>query len=352
MNRPNSIDTQRVSATMIALSLSRSCATLIEPSCISFIARPRSFRLTTPRYLNVSIEAVKELRRRTGAPVGAVKKALEDQSGDLQAAIDHLRKLGASMAAKKAHREASEGLIGITISPDSTKASIVELNAETDFVARTAQFGELLRSISKSAMAGMDLRDGNSVAEIDPNQLLDADDNKAYLLNAVSSLGENIVLKRASCMQIKDSPGAIFGYVHNAVGEYNGSIGALVALKGEDLEKEVGHRLAMHVAAAAPSYIAIESIPEKDVAKEREILIQAARAEQKPGMKEKSAAVLEKIAEGRLKKWFSGTVLYKQEMLVEPSSYNGSPRTVSEYLATEAKNAEILGVCRFAVGEK
>lgn len=324
----------------------------MKASCVSVSAQLRSFRSTTPRYLYVSVESIKELRRRTGAPINAVKRALEEQSGNLEDAIDHLRKLGASMAAKKAHREAFEGLIGIAISTDNTKASIVELNSETDFVARTPQFSELLRSISTSALASTDFRDGNSLAKINPDRLLDVDDNKSRLLNAVSSLGENIVLKRASCMQIQDGPGVIFGYVHNAVSDNNGRIGALVALRGEDFENEIGLRLAMHVAAAAPSYIAVESIPREDVAREREILIQAARAEQKPEKGERPAAVLEKIAEGRLKKWFSSSVLYEQEMLVESNSYGANPRTVAEYLAEEAKNAEVMDICRFAVGEK
>lgn len=338
---------------MTASAFERCRVFTTKPLRLFCITQARSLR-STPRCLslNVSMESIKELRKRTGAPIGAVKKALDEQAGDLDAAIDHLRKLGANMAAKKAHREASEGLIGIAISPDKTKASIVELSSETDFVARTPQFGKLLSCVSKSALARNDIHGENSLGEIDVEKLLNVDDNKGRLLSAVSSLGENIVLRRASCMQIRDSPGAIFGYVHNTVGEGNGRIGALVALKGENLGEMVGPRLAMHVAAAAPSYTAIEYIPREDIEKEREILTEAVRAEQKSGTKEKPAVVFEKIVQGRLKKWYSTTVLYEQEMLVEPSSYGGKPRTVAEHLASEAKNAKIVNMCRFAVGEK
>lgn len=297
------------------------------------------------------MESIKELRRRTGAPIGAVKKALEEQQGDMDGAIEHLRKLGASIAAKKANREASEGLIGIAISEDKSKATIAELNSETDFVARTEQFGDLLRIISSSALDMNFSKDVDTVLSIDPEELLGVDENKQNILNAVSALGENIVLKRSACIQVKTSPGAIYGYVHGAVGARNGKIGVLVALSGENT-KELGPRLAMHVAAAAPTYTTIEDVPVQVLEKEREILLQAAIAEQKPGAKEKPVSVLEKIAEGRLKKWYSTSVLSEQEMLVEPDSYTGKPRTVAAHIKAEAEGVSVVDVCRFAVGEK
>lgn len=311
----------------------------------------RFLHSTTPRHGNVPLQSIKELRQRTGAPIGAVKKALEEQSGDLEAAVDHLRKLGASMAAKKAHREASEGLVGICISDDRKSASIVELNSETDFVARTPQFGQLLEAISRSALSHTsDCAAGLGVA-ICPKHLLDTDDNQGLLLNAISSLGENIVLKRAYGMHIADNDGAIFGYIHGSVGAGNGRIGTLLALEGKNIS-EVGPRLAMHIAAASPSYTSLDSVPAEDVEREREILVEAAKAEQKPGAKEKPLAVLKKIVDGRLDKWYSATVLSEQEMLIESSSYSGKPRTVSRYLAAESKGAKVLDLCRFAVGEK
>lgn len=297
------------------------------------------------------MESIKQLRKRTGAPIGAVKKALQEQSGDLEAAIDHLRRLGASMAAKKAHREASEGLIGIGISPDKTQACIVEVSSETDFVARTPQFGQLVRAISESALTEVSSAKTGALITLDPEELLSLGDNKALLLNAVSSLGENIVVKRAAHLCVDTGDGSIFGYTHGSVGAGNGRIGVLVALKGAELG-EVGHRLAMHIAAAAPSYIKTNSVQGEDLERERLVLMEAAQTDQKPGGKPKPPAVLQKIVGGRLKKWYSAVVLEEQEMLVETPSYSGKPRSVKEHLRSESKVSDILQMCRLAVGEK
>lgn len=307
---------------------------------------------TTPRQLNrVSMESIKELRKRTGAPIGAVKKALEEQSGDVEAAIDHLRKLGASLAAKKAHREASEGLISIAISPDKSRATIIEVNSETDFVARTPQFGELVRAISESTLQEEITGHSNPLTPLNTEEVLSLNDNKSMLLNAVSALGENIVLKRASHMCIDQGSGSIFEYTHGAIGMGNGRIGALVALKGCELD-DAGQRLAMHIAAAAPRYVNIDSIPTEDLGRERSILTEAAQAEQKSGGKPKPPAVLQKIAEGRLKKWYSTVVLEEQEMLVETPSFSEKPRSVKEHLRRESGASDIISICRMVVGDK
>jgi len=301
--------------------------------------------------MKASMDSIKELRKRTGAPIGAVKNALEEQSGDIEAAIDHLRKLGATMAAKKAHREASEGLVGIVISDDSSKAVILELNSETDFVARTPQFGSVVQSLTNSLICAPSASNDSLLKELDVEDVLNVDGNRSVLSGAVSSLGENIVLKRVSSMRVQRGQGSIFGYVHGSLGDGSGRIGVLVALEGTDVN-EVGRRIAMHIAAASPGYVSSDAIPAKDIEKERSILMEAARTEQKPGSKPKPQAVLERMADGRMKKWMSSVVLEEQEMLVEGSSYAGKPRSVKASLASENEKAKVLGFARFEVGEK
>lgn len=309
------------------------------------------FHSTSAVQSQVSMESIKELRKRTGAPIGTVKKALLEKSGDLEAAIDHLRKLGANMAAKKAHREASEGLVGIAISEDKKTAAMVELNSETDFVARTSQFQQVLSNITISTLNSPHSTQMNGLTVFDTKELLNMNGNMDLLSTAVSSLGENIVLRRACRVVIAEGSGAIFGYAHGTANESNGKIGALTALKGSDLE-DTGKRVAMHVAAGAPDYISVQSIPDDDLEKERTILIEAIEAERNPGDKPKSPAILQKITDGRIKKWYSTVVLEEQEMLVETPAFSGKPRSVAQHLAAECHGAKVLAIARFAVGEK
>lgn len=294
----------------------------------------------------VSLHSIKQLRARTGAPINAVKKALEEQDGDMEAAIDHLRKLGASMVAKKAHRDASEGLIAVTLAPDKRSAAIVEVNSETDFVARTPKFGDLIRSIAVSALGcGPDSVSG--LLPLDVDRVLAMDANNERLHATVSALGENIVLKRAMVLQAAPSE-SIYGYVHGSVNENGGKIGVLVALEGDSADV-VGQRLAMHIAAASPNYMSVDSIPEAHVEKERNLLMEVAKTEQAGG-KSKPEAVLQKMVEGRLRKWYAEAVLEEQEMLVE-GSYSGKPRSVAKAIKADG-GAKISRFVRFAVGEK
>lgn len=299
----------------------------------------------------VSVDAIRELRRRTGAPIGAVKKALVQQEGDLESAIDFLRKLGASMVAKKAHREASEGLIGIAISGDRTSAAVVELNCETDFVARTPQFQHVVNAIAESALTRNAGSSSCEVTYLDPDTLLSVDENKDAICAAVSSLGENIVLKQGMRISLEKGKGSVFGYTHGAVGNGNGRIGVLVAVDGSGLEA-VGPRLAMHIAAASPRYISIGSIPPEESARERSVLLDTLQSESKLSGKPKPVAILEKIVEGRLKKWYSSVVLDEQEMLVEAPFFSGKPRTVQQYIASEAGGGKVLSMARLSIGGK
>lgn len=306
----------------------------------------RAFRSTALRPQAVSLDSIKRLRSRTGAPINAVKQALEAQSGDIEAAFDHLRKMGASMVAKKAHREASQGLISVSVAPDRKSAALVELNSETDFVARTPQFAQLINSLVSSALQ-YERQDSSGLFALQTDRLLAINDLSDQLSDAVSSLGENIVLKRASLLQV-DPTSSIFGYVHGKVSDNNGTIGVLAALDGDDVE-ELGPRIAMHIAAAVPSYLSVASVPEAHLEKERQLLMEAAKSQS--ASKPKPEKVLNMIAEGKLRKWYSEVVLEEQEMLVE-TSHQGKPRSVSKAIKADAPGAEILQFARFAVGEK
>lgn len=299
----------------------------------------------------VSMDSIKELRKRTGAPIIAVKKALLEQGGDIEAAIDHLRKLGASMAARKAHREASEGLIGISISEDRTTAAMIELNSETDFVARTPQFHEALSSITNATLNNWHSSGSYGLTLLNVEDVLNLAENRDVLSNAVSALGENLVLRRACCVCIENGRGGIFSYAHGAGNERIGKIGAIVSFEGSSLD-EVGTRVAMHVAAAAPNYISVESIPEDELRKERTILMESIESEQKLGEKPKPPAILQKIADGRMRKWYATSVLEEQEMLVESPIFGSTPRSVAQHLTGESEDATVSAMVRFSVGEK
>lgn len=296
----------------------------------------------------VSMSAIKELRKRTGAPIAHVKRALQAEGGDIEAAIDYLRKMGATMAAKKAHREASQGLISLCISADKKMAAIVELNSETDFVARTPQFGQLARSFAQSAIA-RGISERGHIQPLDPPDLMECDGNKDLLSHAVSSLGENILLRRASVVQAGPG-GSIFGYAHGGFEGSSGRIGVLVALS-DSVQENLGTRVAMHVAAAAPLYTSVASIPEREAEEERLLLMEAAKSEHRPGSKLKPSHILDRIVDGRLKKWIAQVVLEKQEMLVEHPSFEEKPRSVSSALKCESADAKILHFTRFAVGD-
>ena len=288
---------------------------------------------------SVPLAAIKQLRSQTGAPINAVKRALEEHDGDIDAAIDHLRKMGATLLAKKAHRDTTQGLISVHVSPAGDRAAMVELNSETDFVARTSQFAHLISSITQAAFHEH-IPEETPLSVIDPQQLLRNDELAEKLSSTATALGENIVLKRASVLQAD----RIFGYVHGRVAENAGSIGVLAALSGSNVA-DIGPRIAMHIAAAAPAYGRVADIPEADVEKERTLLMDAARQQG-----DKPEHVLRKMTEGRLKKWYKDVVLEEQEMLAE-GSYDGKPRSVAQALKSETGDAEITHFVRFMVGE-
>ena len=272
--------------------------------------------------MTITAAMVKELRALTGAGIMDAKKALTANDGDIQASVDWLRAKGMAKAAAKSSRAAGDGVIAIKIAGGTAVA--VEVNSETDFVAKNAEFREFVSQVVDLAV-GVD----------DIENLLSAkigNDSVQETLNSkIASLGENLIIRRMT----KISGDCVAGYVHNAVGEGMGKIGALVALSGED--SGIGRQIAMHVAASKPIALSESDVPNVVVDRERQILETKARETGKPDF------VVEKIVEGGLKKFFSDETLLNQNFVIDPKTTVGKA-------AANAKTA-ITGFIRMEVGE-
>lgn len=307
----------------------------------------------------VSMASIKALRERTGAPIKSVKEALEATEGDSELAMDHLRKLGATLASKRAHRVADDGLIAIALSSNQRHGAIIELSSETDFVARTPQFASVAADLARYALqipsSSMSVKSEARALIIDDILKIEGAERKIY--DAATALGENIVLRRATT--ISSTTGAISGYVHRSVGTADcGKIGVLVAMGCNTAHDQrqhidaIGRRVAMHVAAAVPKYMFVDSIPQEDIDKERTILLETVRMEGEKTGKPKPDTVVERIVDGKLKKWVSEVVLDSQEMLVEMDGYSGKARSVAGSVAAESANCHIVDFTRFEVGNQ
>src|SRR5262249_33610772 len=246
----------------------------------------------------VTAALVKELREKTGAGMMDCKRALGDSQGDIETAIDWLRKKGLSAAAKKAGRVAAEGLIGVATR--GSVGAIVEVNSETDFVARNKDFQSFVQVLSRLALDG----DG----ELEMLKQADFPGSgrtvEEELTQLISTIGENIVLRRVKRLSTDD--GAVLSYVHNTLGPVLGKIRVLVPLASNapaDQLAALGKQLAMHVAAANPLYLDIPSVPQSALDRERDVLREQARTTGKPD------SVIEKMVEGRLRKFYEEFVL-------------------------------------------
>ena len=234
---------------------------------------------------------VKELREKTGAGMMDCKRALGETAGDIEMAIDWLRKKGLAAAAKKAGRVAAEGLVGVATG--SVAGAAVEVNSETDFVARNEAFQNFVRQVATLALAKGDLEavkaapfpgSGRSVAE--------------ELTHLVATIGDNMNLRRAKRLQVGN--GAVVSYVHNALSAGLGKIGVLVALEstGDSARlAALGKQLAMHIAAANPQFLDIASVDAASLDRERDVLREQARASGKPD------AIIDKMVDGRIRKY-------------------------------------------------
>jgi elongation factor Ts len=253
----------------------------------------------------ISASLVKELREKTGAGMMDCKRALSETAGDLENAVDWLRKKGLSAAAKKAGRTAAEGLIGVAIK--GNVGAMVEVNAETDFVARNDTFQKFVATVAELALTHVDL-DRLKVAPY-PGSGRKVEEELTHL---IATVGENMSIRRMARLHVPH--GVVMSYVHNAVAPTLGKIGVLVALESTASPERlggVGRQIAMHVAAARPQYLDIAAVPKADLDRERDVLREQARTSGKPDK------VIEQMVEGRLRKFYEETVLLEQIFVID-----------------------------------
>jgi elongation factor Ts len=286
----------------------------------------------------VTAALVKELREKTGAGMMDCKRALAESGGDLEGAVDWLRKKGLAAAAKKAGRLAAEGLVGVVT--EGSAGALVEVNSETDFVARNDLFQGFVRTLGALALAGDGTLEtlrragypgsGRSVAE--------------ELVHLIATIGENLVLRRSQRLAVDE--GVVASYVHNALGPGVGRIGVIVALASQappEKLADLGKQLAMHIAAANPLYLDIASVPPAALERERAVLREQARASGK------AEAIVARMVEGRLRKFYEEVVLLEQVFVIDQES------KVAQVIETAARDLgapiRIAGFARFALGE-
>ncbi len=272
--------------------------------------------------MTITASMVKELRESTGAGMMDAKKALTETSGDFEAAVDWLRTKGLAKAAKKSGRIAAEGLVAVSV--DGPNGVAIEVNSETDFVAKNAEFQEMVKGIagvalyvdSVESLANADFQ-GKKVSEV--------------ITDKIATIGENLSLRRIS----KISGDQVVSYVHNAAADGMGAIAVLVALKGSN--QEFGRQVAMHIAAANPQALSSDDLDPSIIEREKSVLTEQARESGKPEQ------VIEKMIEGRMKKFFSEVTLLGQDFVIDPD--------LTVQAASEKADVEIVGYVRMAVGE-
>ncbi len=254
----------------------------------------------------ITASLVKDLRKKTGAGMMDCKKALNETDGDIEAAVDWLRKKGLGAAAKKAGRAASEGLVGLYTS--GTTGALVEVNAETDFVARNETFQEYVATVAKVA-----LEQGSDIEMLKAAEYPGTDRNLGdQLTHLISTIGENMSLRRVDVITVES--GCIASYMHNQLAPGLGKIGVIVALRSESDAagvEAVGKQIAMHIAASGPVAISRDDLDPAMIERERTVLSDQARESGKP------EEIIEKIVEGRLRKYFEEVCLLDQTFAID-----------------------------------
>jgi elongation factor Ts len=279
--------------------------------------------------MTITAAMVKELRESTGAGMMDAKKALTETNGDMEAAVDWLRTKGLAKAAKKADRVAAEGLVGVAV--EGGKGVAVEINSETDFVAKNAEFQGMVGAITKAALGAADVT-ALKAAHVDGKPV------ETVLTDAIAKIGENMTLRRMDMVEGE----SVAAYVHNAAADGMGKIGVLVALKGAD--NGIGKQLAMHIAATSPLALNEAALDPTVVERERTVQTQKALEENASSDKPKPEAVIQNnIIPGRMKKFLEENTLVNQKFVMNPDI------TVAQ-AASEA-GVEILGFIRMGVGE-
>ncbi|MFN3584702.1 translation elongation factor Ts [Phenylobacterium sp.] len=288
----------------------------------------------------ITAALVKELREKTDAGMMDCKKALQENGGDIEAAADWLRTKGLSKAAKKSDRAAAEGLVAGLVSGDGKTGVLIELNAETDFVARNEKFQDAARRIAATALAHQALETLHEAKTAEGEVIGD------LVTGLIATIGENMRLRRSERLSVEN--GAVALYLHNVQGEGVARLGVLVALEGagdQAVLKDVGRKIAMHVAGTPTPPLALTSndLDPEAVAKEREIQTQTAMESGKP------REIAEKMVEGRIRKWQEEVVLLKQPFVMNPD------QTIEQLIEETAKQSgspvSVKGFVRFALGE-
>ncbi len=268
----------------------------------------------------ITAALVKELREKTGAGMMDCKKALAETDADLEAAVDWLRTKGLAAAAKKSGRAASEGLVGVAV--DGNTGALVEINAETDFVARNETFQEFVGKVANIVLGYGDDIETLNAADI-PGVGRNVGDE---LTRLIATIGENMTLRRAAKLSVAN--GVLASYVHSAVAPGRGKIGVLVSLESDaDTNKlaELGKQLAMHIAAAKPLAVSQDDLGQAEVEREKAVLSEQARESGKP------EEIIEKMVIGRLRKYYEEVCLLDQTFVIDGES------TISDVLATAGK---------------
>ncbi|MDV3258578.1 MAG: translation elongation factor Ts [Sphingomonas sp.] len=285
----------------------------------------------------ITAASVKELRERTGAGMMDCKKALAENNGDMEASVDWLRAKGLAAAAKKAGRTAAEGLVGVAV--EGTRGAVVEVNSETDFVAKNEQFQEFVANVSKLALEANGDVEGLKSASYPGGGTVEE-----KLTDNIATIGENQSLRRTAVLEVNE--GAVVSYVHNAVAPGMGKIGVLVALEGSASAETIaalGKQIAMHIAAANPLALKAEDLDAGLLERERAIAIEKAKESGKP------ENIVEKMVEGSMAKFRKENALLSQLFVID----NKTP--VGDVVAQAAKEAgspiTLKAFERFQLGE-
>ena len=285
---------------------------------------------------NITAQMVKELRDQTGAGMMDCKAALAENNGEMEAAVDWLRKKGLSKAAKKAGRLAAEGLIGVALA--GTKGVVVEVNSETDFVARNDLFQGLVKMIAQVALDA-----GTDVAKINAAKAGSVSVAEA-ISDTIAKIGENMTLRRAAALSV--TKGVVASYVHNSVTDGLGKIGVLVGLESTGKTDELaalGRMVAMHVAASNPQAVDSTGLDPAAVAREKNVLADKAKASGKP------ANVIEKIVESGLKTYYKEVCLLDQVYAIDPSK--SVAQALKQAESSVGAPIKVTGFVRYALGE-
>ena len=286
----------------------------------------------------ITAAKVKELREKSGAGMMDCKKALSEAGGDMDAAVDWLRKKGLSAAAKKADRVAAEGLVGAVTS--GTKGAVIEVNSETDFVSRNDKFQDLVRDLSSVALSQNGDVEAVKTAEY-PGKGHNVTEE---MTNAIATIGENMNIRRAAALSVEN--GVVVSYIHNQAAEGMGKIGVLVALESAGdaaALNTLGRQIAMHIAATNPQALNRDGVDASSLEREKDVLREQARASGKP------EEIIEKMIEGRLRKFYEEIVLLEQVFVMDGETKVGD--VVKNAAKDAGADVTLTGYVRFVLGD-